>query len=149
MKTIHPSEITPQRVYFNRRQLIAGAGSLALASLLGACSGESGREPDGQSRPPASGTPPATGTSPDPTAVARRLQDQLTPKEDVTGYINFYEFTLSKTNVARLASDFQTSPWDVEVGGLVHKPRTFALEDLLAFQQEERIYRMRCVEAWS
>jgi sulfoxide reductase catalytic subunit YedY len=77
------------------------------------------------------------------------LRAELTPFESVAGYNNFYEFTLSKTRVADLAAGFKTSPWEVEVGGLVNNPRTFGLEDLLAFEQEERIYRMRCVEAWS
>jgi sulfoxide reductase catalytic subunit YedY len=68
----------------------------------------------------------------------------------VTTYNNYYEFTTDKEGVADLARDFRTRPWTVEVGGLVHKPKTFAIDDLLAaFPQEERIYRLRCVEAWS
>jgi sulfoxide reductase catalytic subunit YedY len=81
--------------------------------------------------------------------MAERLQNELTPFESVAGYNNFYEFSLSKDRVADLARGFQTSPWDLEVGGLVQNPKTFGLEDLLGFEQEERIYRMRCVEAWS
>ncbi|MBX0327748.1 protein-methionine-sulfoxide reductase catalytic subunit MsrP, partial [Oscillochloris sp. ZM17-4] len=63
---------------------------------------------------------------------------------------NFYEFGTDKADPARMASSFKTSPWEVAVGGLVNKPQTFAMEDLLTqFDQEERIYRLRCVEAWS
>ena len=64
-------------------------------------------------------------------------------------YSNFYEFTTDKQGVARLAQDFISSPWTVQVGGLVNYPKTFDIDDLLKFEQEERIYRMRCVEAWS
>jgi sulfoxide reductase catalytic subunit YedY len=77
------------------------------------------------------------------------LGDQLTSFEAITNYTNYYEFTTSKEGVAYLAQDFKTSPWTVEVGGLVHKPKTFDTDDLLKFPQEERIYRLRCVEAWS
>jgi sulfoxide reductase catalytic subunit YedY len=73
----------------------------------------------------------------------------LTSLEAVTNYNNYYEFTTSKEKVARLAEGFRTSPWTVEVGGLVQKPKTFDLDDLFKFTQEERIYRLRCVEAWS
>jgi sulfoxide reductase catalytic subunit YedY len=77
------------------------------------------------------------------------LDEELTDLEAITGYTNFYEFTTSKEGVATLAREFRTDPWTVEVGGMVSNPRVFDLDDLLGFQQEERIYRMRCVEAWS
>jgi sulfoxide reductase catalytic subunit YedY len=139
MRKIDPSEITPEYLYLNRRQLIAGMGALAAASFLGGCA------PGGAQQTPAPATTEALG----PTAMAEQAEGKLTPFEDVAGYNNFYEFTLSKTGVAELAEDFRTSPWEIEVGGLVNTPRTFNLEDILAFEQEERIYRMRCVEAWS
>ena len=140
MKTIDHSAITPEDVYLNRRQLIAGMGALTAISLLGACASEP------ENRAPTSET---GKEAEDPTATAEQLESQLTPLEDVAGYNNFYEFTLSKTKVADLAQGFDTSPWDVSVGGLVEDARTFTMEDLLAFEQQERIYRMRCVEAWS
>ncbi len=140
MGKIDPSEITPEHVYLNRRQLIKGMGALAAASFLAACSGDRER---GAS--PLSSATPATG----PAATPDPLEDTLTPYDDVTGFVNFYEFSLSKTEAAELAEDFRTSPWEVEVGGLVHSPRTFTLEEILAYQQQERIYRMRCVEGWS
>ncbi len=140
MKNVTASEITPESMYLNRRQLIARMGALAAASLLGACAGQPDEAPPGDA---------ATGAGPGPTARAEQLAEDLTPYDDVTGYINFYEFTLSKTGVAELARDFKTSPWEVEVGGLVRHPKTLTLEEILAFDQEERIYRMRCVEGWS
>jgi sulfoxide reductase catalytic subunit YedY len=153
MKKIKSSEITPEHVYLNRRQLIAGMGALAAASLLAACAGEPGSEtptPAPATPAPTEGGPtPTTEGAPEATALAESLADELTPFEDVTGYCNYYEFTLGKTQVAELAKDFVTSPWEVAVGGLVNNPRIFSLEDLLAFEQEERIYRMRCVEAFS
>ena len=140
MRKIDPSEITPEHLYLNRRQLIAGMGALAAASFLGGCAPE-----------PAGPAPTATPGSPPlgPTEIAEQLGGELTPFEDVANYNNFYEFTLSKTGVAELAEDFETSPWEVTVGGLVSTPRTFNLDDVMAFEQEERIYRMRCVEGWS
>ncbi len=92
-------------------------------------------------------TPPVPGTT---TAGTDELNDPLTTFEAVIGYNNFYEFSTDKEAVAPLSRDFTTSPWSVEVGGLVNKPKTYAMEDLLQrFPQEERIYRLRCVEGWS
>jgi sulfoxide reductase catalytic subunit YedY len=76
--------------------------------------------------------------------------DPATSFNAITNYNNYYEFTVDKERVARLAKNFTTTPWQVEVGGLVNKPRTFSLEDILALgAEEERVYRMRCVEGWS
>ena len=78
------------------------------------------------------------------------LGDALTRCESIISYNNFYEFTISKQGVARLAKDFKTSPWTIEVAGLVKKPQTFDIDDLRQkFPPEERIYRLRCVETWS
>lgn len=120
-----------------------GVGAVVAGSLLSACG------------VPQVGSPTETPATPDPTsepkvkATADELGDPLTSFKAVTNYNNFYEFTTNKERVARLAEDFITSPWTVEVGGLVHKPRTFDIDDLRQFPQEERIYRLRCVEAWS
>jgi sulfoxide reductase catalytic subunit YedY len=131
------SEITPEVVYLNRRGFLRAAGLASAGALLAAC---------------------GAGQQPALTAVAGQavqeqadeLGDPLTSLETVTGYNNYYEFTTSKQRVADLAEDFRTRPWTVEVGGLVRKPTTFAIDDLLAaFPQEERVYRLRCVEAWS
>jgi sulfoxide reductase catalytic subunit YedY len=74
----------------------------------------------------------------------------LTSYDAITGYVNFYEFTTDKERVDKLAQDFKTEPWSVEVSGLVNNPKTYSIEEILEnFEQEERIYRMRCVEGWS
>jgi sulfoxide reductase catalytic subunit YedY len=93
--------------------------------------------------PPADATPTAG-------AATDELGDKLTSHEAITTYNNYYEFTMNKEAVAFVAKDFRTRPWTVAVGGLVHKPKTFDIEELLRkYPQEERIYRLRCVEAWS
>ena len=74
---------------------------------------------------------------------------QLTSFEEITNYNNFYEFSTDKSRVAEYAKNFITRPWTIEVGGLVQKPQIFGLEDILKIEQEERIYRFRCVEGWS
>ncbi|MGD2040315.1 MAG: protein-methionine-sulfoxide reductase catalytic subunit MsrP [Anaerolineae bacterium] len=152
MVDIKPSEITPEEVYLSRRRFMKGAGALAASTLLLAACG-----PGQQSSAPVT----ATDTSIPPTLAAAQasfpplsgttdeLGQALTSLEAVTNYNNYYEFTTSKERVARLAEDFRTSPWAVQVGGLVHNPKTFDLDDLFRFTQEERIYRLRCVEAWS
>lgn len=77
------------------------------------------------------------------------VDEQKTPLQSITNYNNFYEFDTSKSGVARAAQGFVTRPWSVSVEGLVNKPRVFDLDELLKFQQEERVYRFRCVEGWS
>ncbi|MFN2531610.1 MAG: protein-methionine-sulfoxide reductase catalytic subunit MsrP [Pyrinomonadaceae bacterium] len=77
------------------------------------------------------------------------VRDELTPFEAITNYNNFYEFDTSKSGVAYAAKDFVIRPWNVSVGGLVDKPTIFDLDEVLKFQQEERVYRLRCVEGWS
>ncbi len=163
MKKILSSEITPEDVYLARRRFMTGAAKLAAgAVLLSACGGRATPEasdatPDPQGDGVGSATSEPTSVPvPTPTAAPIRAQGStdelgnvLTPYEAVVGYNNFYEFTTSKERVAGLASHFVTSPWRLQVGGLVNKTRVFDLDDLRAFEVEERIYRMRCVEAWS
>jgi sulfoxide reductase catalytic subunit YedY len=149
MQKIRSSEITPEHIYLNRRQFMK-AGALAAGALaLAAC----GIEPGSSSDATTAVTEAAAATeatSPTAGAMTDELGDPLTDFESVTGYNNFYEFTTDKEGVARLAKDFKTRPWTVEVGGLVSKPRTFGIEDLMKeFPSQERIYRLRCVEAWS
>lgn len=151
---LRSSEITPERVYLSRRQFmkVAGAaiGSAAAGALLAACKPSATEPfvPTGQPTPEITRIP----VTPLPTLNARtdELGDPLTSYEGINNYNNFYEFTLSKTDVARKAANFQVFPWQVQVGGLVHNPRAYAVDDLLnRFAQRERIYRMRCVEGWS
>lgn len=141
MVPIKSSEITPEHIYLSRRKFMQAAGLLAAnALLLAAC----GRQPVSPSPSPA----PFDADSP-PVDGADELGNALTPLDSVLGYANYYEFTLNPSQVARVSQGFSTSPWQVTVGGLVNKPRTFDIDDLRKFEQEERIYRMRCVEAWS
>lgn len=127
MKKIKSSEITPEHLYLSRRKFIAGVGALAASTLfLNACAGPSTSSP------------------------AEEPGDQPTPLDSVLNYNNYYEFTTSKDGVAFLARNLKVAPWTVVVGGLVNKPHTYAIEDLLKkFPSAEHIYRLRCVEAWS
>ena len=162
MVKINPSEITPEHVYMSRRRFMKGVGALVAGSvLLGACGDQDAGPAASTDAPPTAPptTPPTAKPGPTmtPTGLAvpplsgstDELGAELTPFNAVTNYTNFYEFTTNKEGVAKLAQDFTTSPWEVKVGGLVNKPKTFDLDDLYQFTQEERIYRLRCVEAWS
>ncbi|PYS72531.1 MAG: protein-methionine-sulfoxide reductase catalytic subunit MsrP [Acidobacteria bacterium] len=77
------------------------------------------------------------------------VDEPQTPLASITNYNNFYEFDTSKSGVAHAAKGFVTRPWAVSVEGLVNKPRVFDLDELLQIRQEERVYRLRCVEGWS
>lgn len=144
MHTIKPSEITPEPVYLSRRRFLKGAGALAAGAVLGAACGSPTPDPV-----PSVATTAIPRSLPPVSAGQDELGRPLTALEEIVNYTNYYEFTTSKTGVARLAQDLRTSPWSVEVKGLVRNPRTFDLDDLFRFTQEERIYRMRCVEGWS
>ena len=144
---IHPasSEITTERLYRERRNLIklmaSGAAGAAMASWAS-------REAMAQelARP---GKNPALPGRKSPVAGAVTM-DKLTDYKDASGYNNFYEFGTDKADPAKNAGTLVTSPWTVEVEGLVKKPAKYAIEDLLKLSaQEERIYRLRCVEGWS
>ncbi len=137
---IKSNEITPESVYLNRRNFIR-AGIFAGTTLA----------TTGIYRffnPP----PPKDSNTAEIANVIKTetpLDEKLTPFKNITNYNNYYEFSTGKTAVARKAENFITRPWTIEVGGLVQKPQTFGIEDLLKFAQEERIYRLRCVEGWS
>jgi sulfoxide reductase catalytic subunit YedY len=121
------SEVTPRRDYLNRRQLMAGAGALALAGAL-----------------PAGAAPLEAVPSP------HSIGDPPTALEHVTGYNNFYEFGLDKGDPKRHAGALTTRPWTVRVDGLVGRPGDYAYEDIVAQARlDERVYRLRCVEGWS
>jgi sulfoxide reductase catalytic subunit YedY len=93
---------------------------------------------------------PGAGATTTGGQLTDELGDPANTYEQITNYNNYYEFSTDKTAVAGLAANFSTSPWSVQVGGLVRNPKTYGVEDMLkTFDQEERIYRLRCVEAWS
>ena len=147
MIPIKSSEITPEHVFNNRRQFMKGVGAAAIgAVVLAACAPGTVATPAPTT---SAGSPDAGGT-----AAGGQLTDELgdpaNTYEQITNYNNYYEFDTDKEAVAKLAADFPTSPWTVQVGGLVRNPKTYGVEDILkTFEQEERIYRLRCVEAWS
>ena len=132
---IKTSEITEQKLYWDRRRFLGAAASTGVAlaaaavpGLLAACNR------------PANGTEQAAGSQ----------DDELTPYDDVTSYNNFYEFGTGKDDPKKRAHTLVTRPWTVRVEGEVHSPATFDIDDLWRrFPPEERVYRLRCVEAWS
>jgi methionine sulfoxide reductase catalytic subunit len=133
---IRSSEITPKNVYFSRRDFMKAATVATGAALLAACAPSVTEDPN---------------AAPAPTSNATdELGNPVNTYQDITHYNNYYEFSVDKQEVAGLARDFKTEPWTVEVGGMVNKAQTFGIEDLLKlFPPEDRIYRLRCVEAWS
>jgi len=125
---VRSSEITPEELYFGRREFLRAAGLLGVAAAAG-------------------------GLSAAAASVGRRgsqEKDELTPFDDVTTYNNFYEFGTDKGDPAENAKSFKTKPWSVRIEGLVSKPATYNLEDFIKpYRLEERVYRHRCVEGWS
>ncbi|WP_432448833.1 protein-methionine-sulfoxide reductase catalytic subunit MsrP [Aliiroseovarius marinus] len=120
--TLKYSDITPKADYMNRRQLMGGAAGLMAGMALG----------------------PALGAS------KYSTDEKPNAFEDITAYNNFYEFGTGKEDPARNAHRLTIDPWSVKIDGMVDKPGSYGLEDILAkVSQEERIYRFRCVEAWS
>ncbi len=140
-----PSDITPQAVYEKRRELIklmaTGAAGAALA-------GWAGREALAQDVAKPGKLPALAGVK---SKVAGAISlEKVTDYKDASTYNNFYEFGTDKSDPAKNAHTLVTKPWSVVVEGLVKKPKTFTLEDLLKLSaQEDRIYRLRCVEGWS
>jgi len=143
----HPysSEITPKAVYEDRRQMLkrmaGGAAGVAIAAWAG-------RQAMAQqvTRP---GKLAALASTKSAVAGAVTME-KLTDYKDASTYNNFYEFGTDKADPARNAHTLKTTPWTVEVEGLIKKPGKYGIEDLLKLSaQEERIYRLRCVEGWS
>jgi sulfoxide reductase catalytic subunit YedY len=150
---IPSSEITPESAFVSRRSVIR-AGLLAATGAMtyGAYRvlnrpGSAGVDAKNFAALPVVAT---TNPSTKPAYVYPIPNEPKTPLESVAGYNNFYEFTTNKEGVAAMAKDFVARPWTVEVNGMCRKPRTFDIDDLLRLAPpEERIYRFRCVEAWS
>jgi sulfoxide reductase catalytic subunit YedY len=129
MPHIPYSEVTPKHLYLNRREFIAAAGAAAAATgILGE----------------------ANAAALEARPSQYRVDEKLTPRDAVTTYNNFYEFGTEKGAPALASRDFKPLPWTVKIDGLVDKPREFDLRELMEkMPLEERVYRMRCVEAWS
>ncbi len=133
-------EITPEGLYFSRRKFLKLAGLVGVSAALAAC----GIKP--------TPTPEAVPLSTLQTVSSNSLMngDTLTPYDTITNYNNFYEFSLSKEDVAEKAQNFVSHPWTISVEGLVERPMQISIDELLQqYPLEERIYRMRCVEGWS
>ena len=147
---IPSNEITPPELYFNRRAILKLAAAAASLVTTGAVyrrlnragvKAIEGRQLTGVSIVPA-----------DPNAVANgfRTDEAMSTLDQVGNYNNFYEFTTDKEAVAGAAAGFVSRPWTVAVEGMVHRPKVFDLDEVLKLGPlEERVYRMRCVEAWS
>jgi len=132
---VSSSEITPEHVYHSRREFmrLAGAGALALAA-----------------GPLASPVDAAQDALPNVVKSPLSTTDKPHTWEQITNYNNFYEFGTDKSDPAHNSAQFKPRPWTVKVDGLVNKPADYNIDDLIKMNQlEERIYRHRCVEAWS
>jgi methionine sulfoxide reductase catalytic subunit len=146
---IPSSEITDEQVYLRRRDFIRLAGTAAMAtaaapiaSAIAACS----EEPAGPLAGGGGGQSPLANVKPKVIAT----DEKLNSFEEITSYNNFYEFGMGKNDPQRYGGSLKTSPWTVKMDGLCAKPASYLLEDLIKpHQLEERIYRLRCVEAWS
>jgi methionine sulfoxide reductase catalytic subunit len=125
---IPTSEITDEATYVNRRRFIAAAGAAVVAGAA----------------------VPTLLASPESAVRLSGDEDELTPLDSVKAYNNFYEFGTQKDDPMRNAHTLRPRPWAISVEGEVHKPRVFDVDDLTKqFPPEERVYRLRCVEAWS
>ena len=121
------SAVTPKMDYLNRRQLLGGAGAMALGAMA---------------------APAMAGIAAKPSAFS--TDEAPNTLEEISSYNNFYEFGTGKDDPAKYAGKLTTDPWSVKIDGLVDKPGTYDLADVLkGADMEERIYRFRCVEAWS
>jgi sulfoxide reductase catalytic subunit YedY len=138
MLNISSAEITPEHIYLSRRKFRSGASKIMLgAALTAACS----EQPESSD---------SDFDSSNRQIDIDELGDSWTSYKSITNYNNFYEFSVDKERVAVMAQDLEISPWEIEVGGMVKKPGRYHVDDLLSkFDQEERIYRLRCVEGWS
>jgi sulfoxide reductase catalytic subunit YedY len=134
---IKSSEITDKKLYMNRRQFIVGSTALVTSRLAKSSSFQETEEKFKQKL-----------------KVVKRgeyvVQEKVTSFEEATSYTNFYEFSTGKRSVKELSQSFRTRPWTLSVEGDVKKPKKFDIEELIQmFPLEERVYRWRCVEAWS
>jgi sulfoxide reductase catalytic subunit YedY len=142
------SEITDEAIFLNRRDLLRAGAAAAVGSVLAGCPAVDEAVADsGDTRNPSSRSKLSDVR---PAAPTYRVDDKTTRESDATGYNNFYEFGTDKKDPARNAHTLRPEPWSILVDGEVGKPGRVPLETILASAQlEERIYRFRCVEAWS
>ena len=142
------SDVTDERTYLRRREFLrlgAGLAGATAGGLFAACGNDAIDAMTGVAATAAPQTPLGN--------IAKRMvttEEPLNKFEEITSYNNYYEFGTRKTDPAKYAGQMKTSPWTVTIEGLCNKPGNYALEDLIKTADlEERIYRFRCVEAWS
>ena len=134
------ADVTPKAVYLNRRKFLEGMGLASVAAVAG----------KGLLDLLSPGRSVYAGTKLQTIKGPFNTDEKITPLNDVTHYNNFYEFGSDKSDPAKNAQNFRTSPWTVSVEGEIAKPRKFTMEEILQLAPlEERIYRHRCVERWS
>ena len=145
---IPESQVTPESDYMNRRRFIkelgtVGAGALSLSLL----SADAFARPKNVEEQLAAFRDKPLAVEHNPQFTVKR---QMTDEVVAATYNNFYEFSSGKQNLWKLMEDFETRPWQLDIGGLVHKPMTLDVDDLLKqMPLEERVYRFRCVETWA
>lgn len=140
---IKASEITPEAIYQDRRRFLQTASSLALGSLILPWD-------DVLAAPEKYAYADIPGVKANPKYQDKDLKKLISKPEDFSSYNNFYEFGMDKDDPKANSKNFKTKPWTIKVHGLVSKPAEYQLEDFLKpFELEDRIYRFRCVEAWS
>jgi sulfoxide reductase catalytic subunit YedY len=147
---IPSSEITAPAAYFNRRSFLRGG--VAAASVIATGTAYRFLNKAGSTAIDTPALDGLAGAAASPEDVARgfRTDEPMTPLERIGNYNNYYEFTTDKESVAAAAAGFVARPWTISVDGLVRKPKTFDLDEVLRLGPlEERVYRMRCVEGWS
>jgi sulfoxide reductase catalytic subunit YedY len=143
---IRPSEITDEQIYVRRREFIRLAGGTALATAAAPLLNAFGDDARLEAAAAPMGQSPLANVKPQVVST----DEKLNTFEEITSYNNYYEFGTGKNDPQRYAGRMKTSPWTVKMDGLCSKPASYQLEDLIRpHQLEERIYRLRCVEAWS
>jgi sulfoxide reductase catalytic subunit YedY len=133
-------EVTPEGIYLNRRRFLTNAAAVAIAGGIGSIlpSWAEGNTAGGASR-----------LLKAPRNPEFKVDRPITSERVATGYNNYYEFTEIKDQVPKLAADFQSRPWRIEIKGLVEKRQKVDVDELIGHMKlEERVYRHRCVEAW-
>ncbi len=138
---IKSSEITPESVFLNRRNFLRTSLFVGTTLATNVVYRQFRNSPD-RNKENSNGLE-------EPALLAGPGGEISTSLENITHYNNFFEFTTDKSEVADKAKDWEPAHWKLVVDGLVRKPQTFAMEDLLKLEIEERIYRFRCVEGWS
>jgi len=157
---IPSSQITPQSLYLSRRTFMKAATATAAAAVAGgllvSCAPD-----EAETVAPTAVATGAAAVSGEETAVdvsagttpvgtTDELGNPINTFEEITNYNNYYEFTTDKEDVAMLSAGYPLSPWQIEVGGLVKNPGVYDIDKIRQdFDQEERIYRLRCVETWA